>query len=176
VLRRLVEGRPVPASELKTVLDMGKEEIDRMLGALPGLERDQEGRVISAFGLSLLPTPHVFAVAGRRLYAWCALDTMFLPQLLGKAASVVSRCPATGFPIRLIVGANGVRALDPRSAVMTIVVPESACDVRRKFCDHVSFFSSVDAARSWESSHPDGQVVTVSEAFEIGAELAVKFG
>jgi alkylmercury lyase len=69
----------------------------------PVVQRDPDGAVVAFSGLSLRATAHQFTVAGRRLYAWCARDALFLPALLGQPARVRSRCPATGATVTLTV-------------------------------------------------------------------------
>ncbi len=87
-----------------------------------GLERDEQGRVVGA-ALTTRKTPHAVAVAGRSLFAWCALDTLFIPGLLGEVAEVESTCPVSKAPIRLTVTPEGVSAVSPPTAVLTVVLP-----------------------------------------------------
>ena len=54
-------------------------------------------------GLSLRDTVHRFTVAGVRLSAWCALDTLFLPAVLDQTATIASASPVTGGQVRLTV-------------------------------------------------------------------------
>jgi alkylmercury lyase len=58
-------------------------------------------------GLALPAMPHRLQVDGRTLHAWCAWDTLFLPQLIGKPAGVESTCPTTEQTIRLTVTPDG---------------------------------------------------------------------
>ena len=53
--------------------------------------RDERGHVIGHGGLALDETVHRFDVDGRRLHAWCAWDTLFLPELLGAGTAARSR-------------------------------------------------------------------------------------
>ena len=58
--------------------------------------RDEEGRVFGFRRLTLKPTSHVLEVDGRTLYAWCAVDTLFLPERLGRPARIRSNSPQSG--------------------------------------------------------------------------------
>ena len=87
-----------------------------------GLERDGEGRIVGA-ALTANPTPHRVRFDSQRLYAWCALDTLFIPGLVGRSATVESTCPTSGAPIRLTVTPEGVDAADPIGAVVSVVLP-----------------------------------------------------
>ncbi|MBW2244878.1 MAG: hypothetical protein JRH01_23095 [Deltaproteobacteria bacterium] len=87
-----------------------------------GLERDDEGRIIGA-ALTTRPTPHVVAIHKKRLFAWCALDTLFIPGLLGERAEIESTCPVSKAPIRLTVDPEGVNTVSPPEAALSIVLP-----------------------------------------------------
>ena len=87
-----------------------------------GLERDGEGRVVGA-ALTTRRTPHAVAVAGKSLFAWCALDRLFIPGLLGEIAEVESTCPVSVAPIRITVTPDGVSDVSPPEAVLTVVLP-----------------------------------------------------
>jgi len=65
--------------------------------------RDDRDRVAAFAGLAVLPMHHRFAADGSQLYWWCACDSLFLPELLGKRALVESACPETGTLIRVSV-------------------------------------------------------------------------
>src|SRR5439155_14324278 len=70
-------------------------------------------RMIGFWGLSIGPMPHRLIVNRQSLYAWCAWDTLFLPELLGVTAEIESRCPTTGRPITLTVDGTHVTSQDP---------------------------------------------------------------
>ena len=109
-------------------------------------------------GLTIEATRHAFEVDGRTLYAWCAFDTMFLPEILGRAATVRSNCRATDAAISLTIDADGVRGASPKGAVISIVNPsaeEARADIRGAFCGYVNYFASEDAYQTWAKDHPE---------------------
>ena len=73
--------------------------------------------------LTTTKTPHALSLEGRTLYAWCALDTLFIPGLLDQVAEVESTCPTSGTRVRLIVTPEGVTSVDPTHAVLSVVLP-----------------------------------------------------
>ncbi|AFT84851.1 organomercurial lyase [Paraburkholderia phenoliruptrix] len=89
---------------------------------------------------SLRGTPHTFEVDGRRLYTWCAFDTLFFPALIGRTAQVVSRCAVTGVPVSLAVTPAAIRDLEPAGATVSLIVPQDTPDIHHAFCCHVHFF------------------------------------
>ncbi|MGZ3640023.1 MAG: organomercurial lyase MerB [Ktedonobacterales bacterium] len=177
LLRLLALGQAVPLAYLAAELHRTEEAVIQGIQRLTNVERDEQGRIVAAVGLSLLPTPHHFTVAGRPLYTWCALDTLMYPALLGESASISSPCPITGAPIHLQVTSTGVQQLDPPDAVISLVVPEAkaaSCDIRGTFCNIVHFFTSREAAETWASQPPARQplhILSIPEAFAVGAHI-----
>jgi alkylmercury lyase len=99
----LAEGQPVEHQRLAIRSGLPPDHINQLLGELPGVYLDENGRVIGFWGLTIRPMAHRLLVENRVLYAWCAWDTLFLPELIGKPAQVQSTCPTTGEPISLSV-------------------------------------------------------------------------
>lgn len=87
-----------------------------------GLERDEAGNIIGA-ALTTRSTPHSIGIAGKQLFAWCALDTLFIPGLLGEVGEVASTCPISQVAVRLTVKPDGVHTSHPRGAVLSVVLP-----------------------------------------------------
>lgn len=127
MVRAIAEGSPVSPERYATATGLPPERVSELFKDLSaaGVQFDAEGNLVGA-GLTPLPTPHRFRVKGRDLYAWCALDTLFLPGLLGETAEVWSTCPTTGDEIRLTVSPEAEVEYTPREAVVTIVVPGSS--------------------------------------------------
>lgn len=171
VLRELAKGNSVSREALGAVLDWPANRVAAALDHAPSTEYDSDGNIVG-YGLTLRETPHLFEIDGRRLYAWCALDTLIFPVLIGKTARVLSRCAGTGTPISLTVGPDGVRNVEPAEAAVSLVRLDASPDVRRSFCCHVHFFASPSAAGGWLSQHDGGEVMTVEDAFRVGQELA----
>jgi len=147
-------------------------EVRHALAGLPDTEYDEQGRIIGS-GLTLRPTPHRFEIDGRQLYTWCALDTLVFPTILGRTAHVVSPTPGSGELVRLTVDPTaGVTALDPQTAVVSIVTPDAPASIRAAFCNHVHFFATREAAEPWLGDNPAATVVPVAEAYALGRPLA----
>jgi alkylmercury lyase len=155
LLRRLADGRPVAAP---------------VPARWPNVERDEDGLVVAFGGLSLAPTAHRFTVGERRLYTWCAWDTLFLPALLDRTARVRSRCGVTGLDVRLSVDPSGVRDVEPEPLWVSFPAPSSTsvADITGSFCCHVHFLAGRAAADAWLSRHRGGTALTLHEAFELG--------
>lgn len=172
LLRLLARGEPVAVADLATIARRPTSEVQRIVAGWTDTEYDGQGRIVG-YVLTLRPTPHQFMVDGRQLYTWCALDTLFLPAVIQRPARVESPCATTGTPVRLTVDpAEGITALDPATAVVSIVTPEQVISVRANFCSPGRFFATLEAARGWQAKHPGMHVVSVADAYEASRPLS----
>ncbi len=169
-IAELALGEPVDVARVAARASLPAADALDVLRRSPA-EFDDEGRLVG-FGLTLRPTAHRFEVGGRTLYTWCALDTLAFPAVLGKPAQIESPCFATGEMIRIEVDPDGVRAVDPVQAVVSIVTPDvGLSDFRQQLCHEQHFFSSRGAAADWHAERPDAIVVPVREGFALTRAL-----
>ena len=173
LLRLLAQGKPVSPEQLADATSIPIAELRLALDefAAKGGEFNDDGHVVGA-ALTLNPTPHHFRVNGHDLYAWCALDTLFLPGLLGQTAAVKSTCPVTGTPIQLTVTPEGVATYSPQSTVLSITVPGVSCSrettgPQSDTCSQIYFFNSREAAETWVATRSGIAIFTVAEAYKL---------
>ena len=174
LLKMLAEGDPVPVEDIAAETGKPVEEVKQVLQTLPSVELDEQGRVVG-YGLTLVPTPHRFEVDGNQLYAWCALDTLMFPALIGRTVHIASPCHGTGKSVRLTVEPDRVVSVEPSTAGVSIVTPDEMASVRSAFCNNVHFFSSPSAAQDWLNQHPESSVLPVEDAFELGRHLGARY-
>ena len=175
VYRRMAEATPAPAEEIAARTGDDVHRIRALLDTWPGVFRDDEGRVTGFWGLTtrrLSPT-HCFRVGERELYAWCAWDTLFLPEILGQTAHIESTCPTTGESISLVVSPERVVGTSHPDAVVSFLTPERHfdADVIQGFCHFVHFFVSEVAGKTWTKTHPGTSLLSLAEAFELGRKV-----
>ena len=180
VVRTLVHGRPVAADQVEQLiaeLGLSRDDAHAFLGRVS--ERGPDEEIVGIVpGLSLNETPHRFMVGGRRLFTWCAADTLLLPALLGRSASIESDSPTSATTIRLTAGPQRVEAVDPATAVVSMIVADpDAADLSSvealwgTFCQHIFFFAARQEAEAWAGGRPNRnaiEIVSVDEAFELG--------
>lgn len=166
----LLEGRPIWPEQIAGLLGRPREAVTAALRQLPGIEWDEAGNLVGA-GPTLRPTPHRFAINGRTLFTWCALDALMLPELIGQTVQVESTCVSTGVPVRVTVMPEGVEHVEPPEAVVSLVAPEASPDVRRAFRDDVNLFRSPEAASPWLTARPGATTRSVVEAYTLGCRL-----
>jgi alkylmercury lyase len=170
LIDQLARGEPVTVERLAQAVDRDVHHLAAVLGRWPNIHRDDQDRIVAFAGLSLTPTRHSFDVAGRRLFTWCAWDTLFLPALIGREAHVSSTCPLTGKEVRLTIGPAGIHDAEP--ARLLVSFPASAStvtsDITASFCRHVHFLAGRDAAEAWLAANEGGLALSLNDAVELG--------
>src|SRR5881397_1699783 len=166
--RELAKGQQVDAAQL-----------GRALGVYPA----DEGRVLGFGGLAAAPMHHRFEVDGRTLWTWCAWDSLFIPEILGKRARVVSPDPDTGELVQLVLTPDEIEAAEPQNAVVSFLLPDardfdtSAANVMATFCNFVFFFASRASGERWVAKHPGTYLYSLDEALALAKRLnARNFG
>lgn len=169
LLRELTKDSPVSVRVLAEASGQSSDQVDAVLRQAPDIEYDSAGNIVG-YGITQLQARHAFEVEGHRLYAWCALDTLMFPALIGKSARVHSLCPETGMPVSLTAAPHELCAVEPPGAAVSLAVPQTG--IRQSFCCQVHFFASRAAGDRWARRHPGVEVVSVEAAFLLGQEIA----
>mgnify|MGYP001550635320 CR=1 FL=1 len=171
LLRELAKGKPVSPASLAVTLGRAADRVTAALEEAVSTEWDDNGNV-GGYVLTLRETAHAFEIDGRRLYTWCAFDTLFVPALIDRTAHVVSHCAATGVPISLTATPTAIQDLESTGAAVSLLLPRATADIRQAFCCHVHFFASAAVAHDWASKHAGVDIVNVHDAFDVGRERA----
>jgi alkylmercury lyase len=145
LIQLLAKAQPLSADLLARASGRSRVRVLAAFQASSSVELDAWGQIVGA-GLSLSPTQHRLWIEGRLLYAWCALDVLMYPPLLGVTARVESQCAASANALRMQVSNKGVQDVTPTEVVVSMVTPERKCGVRQEFCHHVHFFRSASDA------------------------------
>ncbi len=167
VLRR---GRPAPLTDLAARLHVDPDVAEgaaRGLDRAGLLERDPDGTIVGAHGLTLLPTPHQLVLDGVELHTWCALDAIGIPAGLDLDAEVSTRCGWCQRPLRVRVDA-GVPSAEQAAVVWW---PTSPCvNVRAEFCPLANLFCDREHLESWHRGvgATAGEVLDLLQAAELG--------
>src|SRR5215204_6714281 len=167
----LARGKPASPEEIAAAAGKSPEEVRAALNQFPSAEWDEQGRVVG-LGLTLQLTPHRLEVEGRTLFAWCALDALLFPALLGRPASIESPCRGTGEPVHIEMTPAGIDRVEPQSAVVSIVAARDLATFRRVSCTNTHFFSSTEAASCWLEKHPEATILSVEDTFRLGRLIA----
>jgi alkylmercury lyase len=165
----LANGEPVERAAVAARTGTPLEHVSDFLIRSPGVYTDDSDRIIGFWGRSIQPTAHRLLVNERVLYAWCAWDTLFLPELLAKPAEVQSRCPTTGEPISLTVTGTDIADLQPAGAVLSFLHRDQPfdADTIRTFCQYVHFLATPAAGDTWTARHEATFTISLAEGMEI---------
>jgi alkylmercury lyase len=173
VWRALADGRPVSSqhsADIISELGSNAASAQRFLDTV--CERNPAGDIVGAVGLSLDGHPYRFRVNGVNLRTWCAVDTLFLPAMLGMRAQVTSVSPLSGGHISLTVDATGVHCSEPQGAVVSLPVvdavdvdTDSARGIQGTFCCRAHFFATRDEGERWVAQRGGAEIVALDEGF-----------
>jgi alkylmercury lyase len=180
LFRLLGRGKPVRREELAASLERSSADVWQTVTSWSHLiQLDDDRRMVSFGGLTLEPTRHAMSIDGNTLYAWCAWDTLFIPEILGKTVDVTSTCPQTGELVSLTVSPTRVQA-DKPGIVLTLPNPgltAMEANARASFCEEVFFFESSSAGKAWIQDRSNITLVSLEDGFELGKRKnAVQFG
>ena len=182
--RELAKGKPVDANQLGRALGISSADAQALLqsDAVKGfIYPDDQGRVLGFGGLAAAPMHHRFEVDGRTLWTWCAWDSLFIPEILGRSARVTSPDPETGEIVRLVVTPDGIKSVVPDGAVVSFIQPEAlafdkgAANVMAEFCHFIFFFASRASGEHWVAKHPDTFLYALDDAFAAAKRLNARF-
>lgn len=173
LLREVARGEPVAITQLARALGTSTEAAEaftRDSALSPLVHADKEGRIQGFFGLSVTPTHHQTTMNKRKLWAWCAPDTLEHPELLGETAEIESRDPETGQLVHLTVSPARVEAVEPTGVVVSWRRPEawdatSAAQIIASSCHFQFFFASRESGERWVAKHPETFLLSLDEVF-----------
>lgn len=165
-------AQPVTVDQIADSAGVSPDRVEESLRSWPLVLWDDQTRVVGFWGIHaehITPT-HAIEVDGTTVYAWCAWDTLFITEILGRQTEIDSTDPLDGTPISLIVAPDGVISVQPPEAVVSLLLPEDGLsdDAIQRFCHQVHFFSSRSSAAAWIDGQPGMFAVTVDEAFDLG--------
>lgn len=178
VYREIARGRPVNSATVDQLIKESGLALEDGREFIAGVsEKDELGNLVGSVGLSQNEYAHRFEIDGVSLTTWCAWDTLFIAQVLGRKASVMSNAPGAREHISLVIEPSGATAT-PDSAVVSFVMldpeqidMEKLESVYMVFCRQIHFFPSREAAESWsKDSEYQFEILSVEEAFEVGSK------
>jgi len=176
VYRLLSNGEPIDATAVaESVGDITVDSVNERLNSWPGVFRDDKGRVVGFWGHAIdkLDPEYRLLADGNTTYAWCALDTLFIPGIIGKTVRVEASDPISGEAVSVVVDGDGVREVTPAGALVSMLIPDGpfGYDVIESFCHRVLFFASALTGATWIARHKGATLLSVEQAFELGRVL-----
>jgi hypothetical protein len=173
----LAEGRPLSVNRLAQVARTTPESVRQAVDA-GRVDLDHNGDIVGLFGVKLSRTRHRIQLEETVLFTCCALVAHVLPCLLGLRVEIRSEDPVTGDCVRLVVAPDGLRTVEPDSAVASMIVTDENAiqeDAPPHFCEHVQHFGSDKTGKVFAAGNSSRYVVTLAEldATARGVYLAI---
>ena len=176
IVRALANGEPLSLDKLANTWNMDVTEASAILdrGKSKGWQLNEDGELIGAT-ITLKPTRHHFRVKGNDLFAWCSLDTIFLPGLIGEPAEIHSTCFATGVAIHVTISPHGIEEVTPASAVTSIFIPGPSsaeslglhkAGADSQVCTSINFFISRSVAEEALKEYSNIGILSLEEAYD----------
>lgn len=168
--RLMASGRPVSPAQIAAASGSTEPHVEKVLDTWPAVFRDGDDRVVGFWGLTTAEMPpHEIEADGVRLWGWCAWDTLFLPELLGRTVQVRSVCPSSQMTIGLRVAPDRVESAAPDGVIVSFLKPDGPfdSDVITSFCHFVHFFASSALGEQWVQGHPGTFLLSLPDAFEL---------
>lgn len=166
------DAEPVTVAQIADAAKVLPDRVEESFRSWPLVLWDDQDRVVGFWGIHAEPISptHAMDVDGTTVYAWCAWDSLFITEILGRQTRVTSSDPQTGETVRLTVTPQGVTSVVPPDAVVSLLLPEDGLtdDAIQRFCRKVHFFTSFESAEAWIDGRPGLFNVTVDEAFRLG--------
>lgn len=108
VYRLLAGNDDVHAASIAAASGEPEAHVRYLLNEWPGVFRGSGGEIVGFWGLARPEMDYEFHVGGRRRYAWCAWDTLFIPELVDTEARVEATTGIEQSPVRLVVSPSAV--------------------------------------------------------------------
>ncbi len=176
IYRLLINKKPVSILSIAEKVGMEEGEVKALISALPpsAIEYDENGYITAFIGLSIMPTKHKLFIDGKSLYTWCVFDGVFLPEILGKSANIITHCAVTGRMISVHLKPDALVSSEPKAVVMSIITPNKKAyndSIRSIFCKHVNFFDSVDSYTAWKENNKNTEMLSLKQAHALAVQL-----
>lgn len=188
VYRAMAEGLPATPARLAGLSGLPLAVVAEVVAGLP-TATVEAGAVIAFLGLQVTPGHHRLAFGNVVLGTWCAWDTLFLPELVGRVGTATSVCPVTGDPVTVVVDpVCGVRHAVPAGARLTFVARPRPYgdDLAVGFCRWIHFVRDDEAGAAWIAGHdgagrsadaPELTVLSLADGVALGRRTnALLFG
>ncbi len=161
----IARGEPVEIADIAGAAGVPVDSVDKALEAAR-CERDEAGRLIDLYGMTLSPTLHRLEIESKIVYSCCALWAQVIPKLVDRIVKVESVDPNCRELVRLTISPRGVESVAPKGAVATMAVADQRAideDVGAAFCRNVRHCVSLDSAESFAAASPSRHIVDLAE-------------
>ena len=169
IYRNLGRGMPVSQEKLSASTTLSTGEIDVILKKWPGVFYEG-GSIVGYWGLAIGEMPHQIQFEDRKLYGWCAWDTLFIPQILGEAATIFSRDQESKEQIVIRLDQNGDLIEAESEIMVSMLIPDEERmmeDLVSSFCHYIHFYKKEKNGIQWIDQHEKTFLISLDQAIEL---------
>jgi IclR helix-turn-helix domain./Alkylmercury lyase. len=142
------DRRPIGVADIAGAADIDASVVDRAVTTLARegwLDRDAEGRITGAAGLSLTTGPHSLVLGDAVFRTWCAYDGLGIAAALSVDALVETTCAQCQTPIHLTFHAG----IPERAGPERLWLAEGGADLRGSFCIPTVLLCGTEHGQAW---------------------------
>jgi len=171
LVRAIARDGILRADRFAQIMKFDLETAKEMFAALAaiGAETDESDNIVGAY-VTGSETPFKLRVIAKDLYAWSALHALFIPGILGAAATIDSLCPVSGRALRIRVSGRSVRSLTPSDVWLSVFLPSrgpSRLGPDSQACRQMNFFGDRETAEEWVKERSAVIALSLEDAFEL---------
>lgn len=169
IYRNLATGKPVSNSTLASNVSLTTKEVDSILEKWPGVFYDDD-KIIGYWGLAISKMAHTIKLQEQILYGWCAWDTLFIPQLLDKPATIISKDPVTNEKIIIQIDQHGNLIDEDAEVMVSMLIPDEEQimeNIVTSFCHYIHFFENKNNGNKWVNEHEGTFLISLQQAIEL---------
>lgn len=172
----LHSGERIKVQDLSQEMDWKTDDLVARMKVLQCrgyIQLDEDGLVVGAGGLSLVPTKHELSIDGRRFWAWCAFDVIGIFGSLQASGLARSIDPSTNDSIVLSFVKGVPQDMYLKVFMANLPVGQSVCD---GWCPNVNFFQSKSSAEAWiQASGVTGSLFSVGNLVPVAREAWYRY-
>ena len=173
IYRRLGEGQPVKLEDLLEDKEISVEEAKEFLDSISGgVFYNDDGDIVGFWGLAVKKMPHRIITDHRTVYGWCAWDALFIPQLLGEAATIESLSPTKEI-IKLKLSAQGDVLEGSEDIMVSFLEPDAGKmmeNVVANFCHYIFLFKDKRSGEEWVKEHEGTFLLPLQDVINLSKE------
>jgi len=159
----LKDGRPLKIEKFAALMDVSEDDAFEL--AQNKGELNQQGELVGFLGLSVVPTNHIILINDKKLYTWCAADTLIFPAILNTKVEIHSQDPTNATQIKITVDNDYLTSIMPSGVMISWVDEVDDSDIRCSMCNRVHFFASDESAIRWHSNNQDARIFSVVDFY-----------
>jgi len=173
VYQQLSLGEPLHQEHLAELLEQAPDTVREKLKKWGSVFYNEANDIIGFLGITVNETPHHMLMNEKKCYAWCAWDTLFIPELIGATVQITSVCATTNEIIILTVSPQSIHPTQTDIWVSFLLPDKKSVqeNVSTSFCHFVHFFNSKEAGETWTNQHNNIFLLSLNEAFEVGKKV-----